>query len=285
MPTASDLRKKFYSPGTPIKMHASGRGGNNVHVMNPKMDMGRQGGNLVRGSGYPGTAAAGRGVPRTVQRASGPISPNYRHNKEPSLMDKAMEIANSMPTGPGSFKGKAGKARAQSRAIQKAEMLFGALSGLAGTQMQQQGATNRTRMSEMGSNRRQGISEAGQNTRAAGRDATLLESNRVNAEGRQLSLAQKQLQHQEKMREDAINAIVRTGERTREEAQDEYNLSQVTDEQKAEFERRRLAGLGGEDNEPDVAKEEETNTGPPKKWSIPYLGNKLLRGNKGNMGT
>lgn len=118
--------------------------------------------------GGAGPMGPGRGTPRTIQRGSGPISPDYgRGKKGPSLLDQALEAVQGMPTGRGSFSGKAGKARAQSRQIQQAEMMAKILGGAYDTERKEQGSTGRLRMQQAGRDRREAMGQAGSTAREA----------------------------------------------------------------------------------------------------------------------
>ena len=126
---------------------------------------------MERASRKPLLGSARQGTPRTIQRGTGPISPDYGRSrrKGPSMFDDAVDAVKGMPTGPGSFRGKAGKARSQTRRIKQARALADLYSGKDALGTKEAGATERARISDTGATRRTGMQQAGDNLRSQNR--------------------------------------------------------------------------------------------------------------------
>lgn len=136
------------------------------------------------GGAGPAGPPAGAGTPRVVQRGSGPVSPDYGRGKKEgsSMLDDALAAVEAMPTGKGGFKGSAGKARSQTRQIQKAELMAKILGGAYDTERKEQGSTGRLETQQAGRTAREAMSQAGETGRTGmreeGEDSRLAQRNK-----------------------------------------------------------------------------------------------------------
>lgn len=151
----------------------------------------RQGGAGPQG---PPQTGLGAGTPRTIQRSSGPISPDYgnKSSKADGMLQQALAAVEGMPTGPGGFKGDAGDARSQTRQIKKAKMLADIMGGAYNTERKQAGETGRVGMREAGATNRTGMQQEGAMDRVDAQQEGAMDRTGLMEQGKDRRLAQGQ---------------------------------------------------------------------------------------------